>query len=373
LKSLKSKIVVLGSEGYIGTALIQRLLIDGYDVVGVDDLSKNRLAEEIGTVSVTTQLDIEVKHNFYKKIGSFRFHAANITQDVYPILDSYNIDTIVNLAQQPSAPFSHLNLDKATYTMINNSIGTLNILWWLKNKDIHYIEIESLGTFQPDINTKIPENLFQFFIDGRQSVPSIFPKRPGSLYHLSKVTNTYLCDMANRWWNQTITSINQGIVYGLYTPEIEDTRIFSPLWVDEHFGTVVNRLCAQKIINHPLTIYGTGNQKRGFIALADSINCLMLFIKNPPRSGDIQFPNQKADIYSINEIASFIGSDVRHIKTPRKENTEEYYYNPETEILKKLGYQKTREIKDEIEYILSEIDYSLVEKNKSLFIPKTLW
>jgi hypothetical protein len=64
--------------------------------------------------------------------------------------------------------------------------------------DAHLIEIESMGTYQPDINTDIPEGKFRFDYNGRKSEPSIFPKSPGSFYHSSKVFNTYLNDCANR-------------------------------------------------------------------------------------------------------------------------------------------------------------------------------
>ena len=47
---------------------------------------------------------------------------------------------------------------------------------------------------------------------------------------------------------------------------------------DEVFGTIINRFCAQSVANFPLTVYGTGNQKRGYINIIDTINCINLAI-----------------------------------------------------------------------------------------------
>ena len=83
---------------------------------------------------------------------------------------------------------------------------------------------------------------------------------------MSKLHDSNNIDYACRIWGLTCTDINQAPVYG----HIYDTR----LDVDEYFGTVVNRFCAQAVIGHPLTVYGIGGQTRGYIHIQNSIEAI---------------------------------------------------------------------------------------------------
>lgn len=249
--------------------------------------------------------------------------------------------------------------------------------------DAHLVEIESMGTIKPDVNTAIPENKFQFEYGGRTSEPCIFPKQAGSLYHASKVFNTFLNDCANRWWNMKCTIINQGVVYGNYSNEIEQSKIHSHLSVDESFGTIVNRFIVQAMLNHPLTIYGEGNQKRGFLSLNDSVQCLELFVDNPPEDKEMRIVNQLDEVFTMNEIADKIIEvskdffldpiEKMYIDSPRVENTNDFYYNPHTNILDNLGFKQTRSVEDEIRFAFKAIDRSVLKKLEKLVIPKITW
>jgi hypothetical protein len=64
--------------------------------------------------------------------------------------------------------------------------------------EAHIVEIESMGTYKHEINTRIPEGRFQFEFEGRKSEPCIFPKQAGSQYHQSKLFNNYLFESAER-------------------------------------------------------------------------------------------------------------------------------------------------------------------------------
>ena len=94
----------------------------------------------------------------------------------------------------------------------------------------------------------------------------LFPKKPGSFYHLSKVHDSANLEFACRIWDLKCTDLNQGVVYGNFTPEIEEDfeNLCTSYHYDEIFGTIINRFISQAVTNFPLTVYGTGNQKRGF-------------------------------------------------------------------------------------------------------------
>ncbi|MFA5026039.1 MAG: GDP-mannose 4,6-dehydratase [Candidatus Shapirobacteria bacterium] len=381
---MNEEILVCGGNGYIGNALVQRLLFLGYSVVCIDNDLKEKWAQELGSISAIPTISINDKVKKFNKINKFKHYRADIAKEpdqIRKIFKKHKFKTIVNLAQQPSAAYSQISLKHSSETLTNNNIGTLNLLWIIKetNPDIHYIEIESMGCNQPDININIPEGLFTFDFNGRTSKPSIFPKRPGSFYHSSKVNNTYLVDCAARFWNLRITAINQGIVYGGYTPEIEQTEIFSPMWCDECFGTVVHRFIIQTLLKEELLVYGLGSQRRGFLSLNDSVQCLQLFIENEQlKSGEVRFVNQLDEVYTIREIAgkviNTLGKEyiIKYIESPRVECTEEFFYNPITDTLKSFGFEQTRTIEDEVKFCADNVMEDLSEL-KVLMGPKVNW
>lgn len=374
-------VLITGCMGYIGNAVTQRMLFKGYNVVGIDSMIKYHTWTQ-DVVSVIEQHTLADTLTIFKRIGNFKFYRLDIvrnTKEVEKIMGMYKFDTIINLAQQPSAAYSMQSLANALESINNNTNGTLSLLWLMRRycPEAHFIEIESLGTIQPDIGVDIPENYFCFQYNNKESKPSLFPRRPSSFYHASKVFNTYLNDSVVRWWNLKITAINQGVVYGAYTPEIEQTGVHSPLWVDEAFGTAVHRFIVQALLKHPFTIYGSGNQKRGFLSLNDSVQCVELFVDNPLIKPDLRMPNQIDEVLSINQVVDkvdkIIPNEKMFIESPRVENTDDFYYNPVNETIKSLGFKQTRTIEQEVEYCIDKIDKSTLHSVSNLVIPKTTW
>lgn len=354
-------ILVLGNDGYIGHALTLRLLAQGHSVTGGDDFSRRVNVYKMGSHSATRIHDTTTRVVTYDKYGLYRGKSIDISRNYYRlvrIIEEDGIDTVVNLAQQPSAPFSHASRETAEDTTTNNLIGTLNILHAIRdtNPNIHLIQIGSMGEYDHTIGVDIEEGEFQFEHKGKVSKPSIFPRRPGSWYHASKVAATYYIDCACRWWGLRATDIMQGVVYGAWTPEIEETGSYTRLDTDEAFGTVVHRFVVQSLIGKPMTVYGHGNHSRGFLALNDSIQCLELAINNKPDKGVYNTWNQLDTTHSINDIADMVGGRVRNVKTPRGEITGAHYYNPITDKLKDLGFQPTRTMEEEIQYMKSILD-----------------
>lgn len=369
-------VLVTGSFGYIGNALTQRLLSEGYEVVGIDNGLKINWLKEENSESAIPFINGFERIKKLKEIGKYYHYNLDISEDVNKlreIFKKYDFSTIVNLAQMPAAPFAQQDLSRASWTIQNNTIGNLNITWMVKDycPDAHILEIESMGTIDHSISVPIPESKFQFEYKGMKSKPCIFPKQPGSVYHMTKVYNTYTLDAADRWWGLNSTAINQGVVYGCYTPETDESKLFPHFAFDSTFGTVVNRFIIQSLIGKPLTIYGKGDQKRGYLALNDSVQCLMLFIKTPAKG--FRYVNQLANTYSINDIAKMIKkinpkTEFEYMESPRVEDTNDFYYNVSTDTLKGLGFKNTRNIEDELKYCYNLIDKENIVYPKENFI-----
>jgi len=380
-------VFVIGSDGYIGNALTQRLLFEGYKVVGIDNFQKYKDVKEMKTFSALELKSNAEKVSAFKDIGNFEFYELSIDKAYKyfcQLVTEYQPSTIVNLAQNPSAPFSLKSREHAIEVTNNNINGTLNMLYAIKEYDpeCHLIQIGSMGEYNPAMGIPIPEGKFDMTYKGKIIENVIFPREPGSFYHASKVASTYYIDCACKWWGLRATDIMQGVVYGNWTFEIEKTGINSPLWSDEAFGTVVNRFIVQTIIGYPMSVYGSGDHSRGFLSLNDSVQCLMLAIKNPPEGYNTW--NQLDTVYTMNQLVNEIGEaanglgiewDVMYIESPRAESTSWFEYNPIVDKLKNLGFNHTRELKDESTWVMNE----LLKVKDSLYplaegvVPKITW
>lgn len=382
------KILLCGWDGYIGFPLLQRLLEDGYrDITLIDNESRRKNVKYVDSFSIIPiyQPEIRIKQLEEKYDIKLKVFYADIHEDIRFLNELFkenNFDTIINLAHIPSGPFSQININMGSYTLNNNIIGTNNLLWLIKENcpSAHYITIGSTGEYSHTTDVPIEEGYFT--LPG-SSEKSIYPRRTNSTYHVSKIANTYLTDTLCRMWKIKSTDIQQAVVFGSFTPEIEKNNLNTRLDIDSCFGTVCNKFMTQAIYSDELTVYGKGDHKRGFISLNDSIQALMIAIENDDISNfDSDFSprvwNQLSFWMSMNELAELIKNislkefnknvKISHIKNPRNEKTTEpLHYSYKTDILKSYGYNPSVNIKDEILYTMKKIYYY-----SDLYKPKAL-
>jgi UDP-sulfoquinovose synthase len=381
------KTLVLGMDGYIGWALAMHLAKRGHIVSGVDNFGRRANVESIGSQSATPILDMQ------ERVSAFtRIHGQNLSFFEGDLLD-YDFltdviketrpDSIVHLAEQPSAPFSMIDRKHAIYSQHNNIEGTLNVLYAMKDfvPDCHLVKLGTMGEYGTP-NIDIPEGFFEIEYRGRKDILP-FPRQPGSMYHLSKVHDSANVMFACRVWKLCSTDIMQGVVYGTRTHEMIDDSLMTRFDFDESFGTVINRYCAEAVIGLPLTPYGQGKQKRGFIDLVDSIQCLTIAVENPPARGEYRVFNQLDEVYSIAELAEKVvrvakklGIDVeiKNLQNPRVEK-EEHYYKVDHEHLRKLGFKPTRTVEETVEIMLKDLSKykDRVLEKSDVILPKTTW
>jgi UDP-sulfoquinovose synthase len=372
------KILVLGNRGYIGHSLTKLLLQRKEIVIGVDNNDREKNVGSMNSFSATGENRIE-----HENLTQHCFDISKDIEELEKIFIKHKPDCIVNLAHCPSAPFSMKSLESANYALKNNILGTNNLLWMIRKytPDSQYITIGTAGEYNHYANIDIEEGYFSFTHKGRQSTECIFPRRPGSIYHTSKVGSTYLIDFLSRTWNLKTTDVMQGVVFGLYDTQTDNLTRFDS---DESFGTVVNRFCMQAVLGEKLTIYGKGQHKRAFISLRDSIQALELAIYNEPKPGRTRVWNQLTTWYSMEEISDLViecskelgfTAEKTFIPTPRNEQTTEHYYNFINDKLVEMGYKPIRSLKEEILFtlsILKERKESLLDL-KEVVIPKINW
>ena len=390
------RIVILGLDGYIGYPLTLDLLTQGHEVVGLDNGSRRARAQD----SLTPIETLNERDTHLRNFPNYRGFCLMSLGRAHPsylrnFLAEEKPDVIIHLAEQPSAAWSMIDPFYASDTQFENVIGTLHLLWAMKEEcpEAHLIKLGTMGEYGTP-NCDIPEG----FIPSKpcawtadmaggsliracpmRGLP--FPKLAGSFYHLSKVHDTNNIHFSCRTWGLRSTDIMQGVVFGLndFVNEVEITRFD----YDQYFGTVINRFCAQAISNHPLTIYGYGGQIRGYLPLKDSIQCLNLIIDNPPSEGEYRIFNQFENIYSVNDLANevqqaalMLGIEVglAYLNNPREVvELENHYYNPDHQKLFDLGYEPTKDIRAEIIKLINQLMPYRKAVKPSVIIPTTTW
>jgi nucleoside-diphosphate-sugar epimerase len=164
----------------------------------------------------------------------------------------------------------------------------------------------------------------------------------------SKVHDSHNIMFCCKIWGLRATDLNQGVVYGVETDEtIQDARLATRFDYDQVYGTALNRFCAQAAVGYPLTVYGKGQQTRGYINLRDTIRCIELTMASPPKEGEYRVFNQFTEQFSLVELAALVvqqgkrfglEAQVKHLPNPRVE-AEQHYYNAAHTRLIELGLE----------------------------------
>ncbi len=363
------RVMVLGADGYIGFPLCMYLARKGYSVVGVDKFLRRKWVAEVGSHSATPIKSMAERTRVFSRVFGktieFEYGDLRDYDFVAHVMDEYKPEAIVHLGELPSAPFSMTDVDHAVLTQSNNLVGTLNILHAMKNyvPDCHLIKLGSMGEYGA-CNIDIPEGFFEVEYRGRKET-LMFPRQAFSdWYHWSKVYDSGNIMLACKIWGLRSTDIMQGVVYGTRTDEMADESLHTRFDFDAVFGTVLNRFCAQAVLGHGVTPYGSGGQKRPVIALRDTIRCFQLAVDNPPVRGEYRVFNQFDEVYSVMEMAQKvkkvalklgIPTEISCCNNPRVEDEKIPYYNPIHEKLYQLGFRATHNLEDELEIMLTDL------------------
>jgi UDP-sulfoquinovose synthase len=230
-------------------------------------------------------------------------------------------------------------------------------------------------------NIDIEEGWLEVEHKGRRD-RMLYPKKPHSFYHLSKVHDSANLEFACRIWGMRVTDLNQGVVYGIDTDE---TRLHPDLATSFHydavFGTVLNRFVVQAVHGTPLSVYGKGGQTRGFLNIRDTLQCVELALLHPAASGEFRVFNQFTEQFSVGDLAERVqrvamelglGAEINNIVNPRNE-MEDHYYNAVHSALPALGL-KPHLLDDAIITHMLETAVGFKERiDSSVLLPMVKW
>src|SRR5919106_4028153 len=329
--------LVLGGDGYLGWPTALHLSQAGHDVAVADNFARRQYDHELGVESLVPIETLQNRIRIWRDVSGRELASfvGDFTDPEFTIemIRSFRPDAIVHFGEQRAAPYSMIDRSHAVYTQVNNVVGTLNVLFAIAeiDRDIHLVKLGTMGEYgTPDID--IEEGWLNVTHNGR-SDRMLYPKRPGSFYHLTKVHDSHNIEFACRVWGLRATDLNQGVVYGQQTPHTAlDDRLATRFDYDAIFGTVLNRFVVQAVLGEPLTIYGEGGQTRGVIDIRDTVECLRLASEQPSERGEFRVFNQMTETVTITEIAKVVATsypgevDIENIANPRVEAETHYYH-----------------------------------------------
>ncbi len=382
------RVFITGIDGYLGWPLAQYLTNRGHEVAGADLMLRREWVKEMGSDSAlpvyTRQERLAAFKERYGKDLDYRVGDLTDYKFLKGFFEDFQPEAIIHLGQMPSAPYSMIDQAHTVFTQQNNIISNLNILWAMREAapDAHLLKLGTMGEYGTP-NIDIPEGFFEVEFRGRKDYLP-FPRQAASFYHQSKVHDSNNTMYASKIWGLRATDVMQGVVFGTQIDEMgDDPRLRSRLDFDQAFGTAINRFCCQAVIGHPLTLFGAGHQKRGFLPLRDSMQCMAITIENPPKPGEYRVFNQFEETYNIYELAEMVqevgdemGLDVEILQydNPRHEAAE-HYFNPDRNHLINLGYQPHHDVKAEMRIMIKDLlqHKERIMQHKEILVPDIRW
>ena len=288
--------LVTGGAGFIGSHLCDTLLAQEHEVTAIDDMSTGQWA------------------NIQDALQHPKFHfVQNNVLDFWDKNRSLSFDCIFHLAAmariQPS-------FDDPGYTFRNNAYGTSCMLDYARRIDARFVYSGS-STFYFD--------------------PFANP------YAFSKWIGEEACRMYYTVYDVPVGIARFFNVYG--KRQIEKGP----------YSTVIGIFERQYRNHEPLTITGTGEQRRDFTAVEDIVSGLIA-IENHLAAGNKElevFALGTGRNYSINEIADLFGSgDVKYL--PRRPGEAEITLADIARTKEVLGWEPQHRIEDYVKNFLSE-------------------
>ena len=169
------RIAVLGGDGYCGWATALYLSGKGHSVAIVDNFVRRQWDHELSAQTLTpilpladrlriwNQLTGNVIDSFIGDITDYDF-LASFLRDFQP-------EAVVHFAEQRSAPYSMIDRKHAVFTQVNNVVGTLNLLFAIRElqPDCHLIKLGTMGEYGTP-NIDIEEGYISIEHNGRKDV-----------------------------------------------------------------------------------------------------------------------------------------------------------------------------------------------------------
>lgn len=248
-------ILITGVAGFIGFHLSQRLLNQGYQVIGIDNLN--------------AYYDITLKKNRIAQLehhNTFQFYKSNISSrdNISQIFNQHKFDYVIHLAAQAGVRYS---LENPYAYVDSNLVGFVNILEGCRHQNIKHLVYASSSSVYGK-NKKIP-------FSTKDNVD-----HPVSLYAATKKANELMAHTYSHLYSIPTTGLRFFTVYGPWGRPDMAYFLFTKAILEEK----------------PIKVFNYGKMKRDFTYIDDIVEGIVRVINNIPQSKNSSVPYK---IYNI--------------------------------------------------------------------------
>ncbi|MBM3250689.1 MAG: SDR family oxidoreductase [Candidatus Nealsonbacteria bacterium] len=256
-------ILVTGGAGFIGSHLVDRLLEQGHKVKIIDNLSSGS------------------EKNLNPKAEFFNLDIRDL-EKITPVFK--DTDYVFHLAAIPRVP---LSIKEPVKTSETNIFGTINVFKACAEYRIKRVVFASSSSVYGN--------------QERLPLKEDMTPNPLSPYGLQKLVGEQFTKIFFSLYNLPVVCLRYFNVYG---PRID---------FNSDYSLVIGKFLKQKAQGKPLTIYGDGEQARGFCYVDDVVGANIKAMKSEKIKGGevINIGSNKS--YSINYLAKLIGGEKKYL------------------------------------------------------------
>jgi len=254
------KILVTGTAGFIGYHLALKLLKQGYEIIGLDNINdyydvnlKFARLDELGIAKDQIEDNRLVQSSKYPKHQFVKMDLAD-TQSIYRLFEREKFDGVCNLAAQAGVRYS---IDNPHAYINSNVVGFMNILEACRHNDVKNLSYASSSSVY-GLNKSQPFKT------------SDHTDHPVSLYAATKKSNEMMAHTYSHLYGICTTGLRFFTVYGPWGRPDMAPMLFADAILHDR---------AIKVFNH-------GNMSRDFTYIDDIVDGIIKVIENPARSNN---------------------------------------------------------------------------------------
>ncbi|MFL6136605.1 MAG: UDP-glucuronic acid decarboxylase family protein [Frankiaceae bacterium] len=271
----RSRAVVTGGAGFLGSHLCERLLTDGWEVVCLDDFC--------------TGSPDNVAH--LSQLGPFRLLRCDVTDYVHVAGD---VDLVLHFAS-PASPIDYLQLPIATLKV--GSLGTLHALGLAREKGARFL-LASTSEVYGD--------------------PQVHPQPESYWGHVNPVGPRGVYDEAKRFGEACVMAYRK--THGVDTAIVRIFNTFGPR-MRPNDGRAIPTFISQALRGEPLTVAGDGSQTRSVCYVDDLVEGLVRLVRSGhPGPMNIGNPHELSVLEIAELVRELTGSSSPIALIPRPED-----------------------------------------------------
>jgi UDP-glucuronate 4-epimerase len=238
------RVLVTGSDGFIGFHTARRLLAEGHEVTGIDGM--------------TPYYDVTLKerrHALLAEATNFRGHRLMLEEvdALRKIVAGAAPELVIHLAAQAGVRYS---LDHPETYIGSNIVGTFNLIKICRHLPIRHLMIASTSSAYGG-NAKLPF---------AETDPSVHPL---TIYAASKAATELIAHAYAHLWKIPTTAFRLFTVYGPWGRP--DMALF--------------KFVAAMLAGAPIDVYNHGKMERDFTYIDDAVAAILSLAARPPEAG----------------------------------------------------------------------------------------